>query len=254
MEKNVIKISFSTFFLILAVIAIVIMGVFMYKISKDKSAEQQKSNELQSQVNNLQEKIDQISNTINSDNTSISKDNNVNNSNTIETNKNNTNKNNTNNTNNKLLSEEQVKNAIAQYLELQANANCGTPLNLLKEKGKIDYDPSKDTINTSNGVISTNVKFSNYKNAMLNYVTESEFEKNWTSKIGLGENSNGYLTHFQGGGGLRVYTIKSISKIDDTTFYAKTSSVVEDNEFYEENNYTVKVKSVDGKCVIDSFE
>ena len=68
MEKNVIKISFSTFFLILAVIAIVIMGVFMYKISKDKSAEQQKSNELQSQVNNLQEKIDQISNTINSDN------------------------------------------------------------------------------------------------------------------------------------------------------------------------------------------
>lgn len=254
MEKNVIKISFSTFFLILAVIAIVIMGVFMYKISKDKSAEQQKSNELQSQVNNLQEKIDQISNTINSNtinsnNTSISKDNNVNNSNTIETSKNNT-----NNTNNKLLSEEQVKNAIAQYLELQANANCGTPLNLLKEKGKIDYDPSKDTINTSNGVISTNVKFSNYKNAMLNYVTESEFEKNWTSKIGLGENSNGYLTHFQGGGGLRVYTIKSISKIDDTTFYAKTSSVVEDNEFYEENNYTVKVKSVDGKCVIDSFE
>ena len=249
MEKNVIKISFSTFFLILAVIAIVIMGVFMYKISKDKSAEQQKSNELQSQVNNLQEKIDQISNTINSDNTSISKDNNVNNSNTIETSKNNT-----NNTNNKLLSEEQVKNAIAQYLELQANANCGTPLNLLKEKGKIDYDPSKDTINTSNGVISTNVKFTNYKNAMLNYVTESEFEKNWTSKIGLGENSNGYLTHFQGGGGLRVYTIKSISKIDDTTFYAKTSSVVEDNEFYEENNYTVKVKSVDGKCVIDSFE
>mgnify|MGYP004672870429 CR=1 FL=1 len=249
MEKNVIKISFSTFFLILAVIAIVIMGVFMYKISKDKSAEQQKSNELQSQVNNLQEKIDQISNTINSNNTSISKDNNVNNSNTIETSKNNT-----NNTNNKLLSEEQVKNAIAQYLELQANANCGTPLNLLKEKGKIDYDPSKDTINTSNGVISTNVKFTNYKNAMLNYVTESEFEKNWTSKIGLGENSNGYLTHFQGGGGLRVYTIKSISKIDDTTFYAKTSSVVEDNEFYEENNYTVKVKSVDGKCVIDSFE
>ena len=74
-EKNVTKISLSTFFLILAIIAIIVMGIFIYKLNKDKTAEIQKSTELQSQVNSLngtvsdlQGKIDNISNTINSNN------------------------------------------------------------------------------------------------------------------------------------------------------------------------------------------
>lgn len=74
-EKNVSKISLSTFFLILAIIAIIVMGIFIYKLNKDKTAEIQKSTELQSQVNSLngtvsdlQGKIDNISNTINSNN------------------------------------------------------------------------------------------------------------------------------------------------------------------------------------------
>lgn len=72
-EKNVTKISLSTFFLILAIIAIIVMGIFIYKLNNDKTAEIQKSTELQSQVNNLngtvsqlQEKINTISETINS--------------------------------------------------------------------------------------------------------------------------------------------------------------------------------------------
>lgn len=71
-EKKVTKISLSTFFLILAIIAIIIMGLFIYKINNDKNAEIKKSTELQSQVNslngtvsNLQGKIDSISETIN---------------------------------------------------------------------------------------------------------------------------------------------------------------------------------------------
>ena len=72
-EKNVTKISLSTFFLILAIIAIIVMGIFIYKLNNDKTAEIQKSAELQSQVNSLngtindlQEKINSVSNTINS--------------------------------------------------------------------------------------------------------------------------------------------------------------------------------------------
>lgn len=74
-EKNVTKISLSTFFLILAIIAIVVMGVFIYKLNNDKTAEVQKSTELQAQVNilngtvsDLQGKINNISETINSNN------------------------------------------------------------------------------------------------------------------------------------------------------------------------------------------
>lgn len=72
-EKNVTKISLSTFFLILAIIAIIVMGIFIYKLNNDKTAEIQKSTELQLKVNSLngtvsdlQGKINNISETINS--------------------------------------------------------------------------------------------------------------------------------------------------------------------------------------------
>ena len=74
-EKNVKKIRLLTFFLILAIIVIIVMGVFIYKLNNDKTTEIQKSTELQSQVNSLngnvsdlQGKIDSISKTIDSSN------------------------------------------------------------------------------------------------------------------------------------------------------------------------------------------
>lgn len=150
------------------------------------------------------------------------------------------------------FSDEQVKATLSSYLELRAHANCDTLLECLTKKGKLNYDSSKDTIN-DDGTIVTSIKFSDYKNAMLNYVSESEFNKNWTDKQYFGQNSNGYLTSVQGGGGLREYTIKSISKTNDNTYTAKTSSVVEDGEYYEENNYTFVVTTYNGNCVINSL-
>ena len=91
-EKNVIKISLSTIFIIIAIIVIIVMGVFIYKLNNEKTIEIKKSSELQSQVNNLngkvselQGKIDTISNTINNNN-SINNDNitNTNNMNNLE--------------------------------------------------------------------------------------------------------------------------------------------------------------------------
>ena len=74
-EKNVTKMSLSTFFLILAIIAIIVMGIFIYKLNNDKTAEIQKSTELQSQVNSLtvtvndlQGRINKVSETANQEN------------------------------------------------------------------------------------------------------------------------------------------------------------------------------------------
>lgn len=71
-EKNVAKISLSTLFLIIAIIVIIIMGVFIYKLNNDKvSANKEIANlnnqikSLESTVSNLQGTIDNISNTIN---------------------------------------------------------------------------------------------------------------------------------------------------------------------------------------------
>ena len=83
-EGKAATISLSTFFLILAIIVIVIMGLLIYKLNNDKTAEIQKSTKLQAQANNfnadantLQESISNISETINTNNTE----------NTISTNK-----------------------------------------------------------------------------------------------------------------------------------------------------------------------
>ena len=84
-EKNVTKISLSTFLLIIAIIAIIIMGVFIYNLNNEKTTEIQKISELQSQVNslngtinNLQEELSTISENINSnksnENTSSTKE------------------------------------------------------------------------------------------------------------------------------------------------------------------------------------
>lgn len=60
-EKNVTKISLSTFFLILAIITIIIMAIYIYKLNNDKSIEIQKTSTLETQINNLEKKLSSIS-------------------------------------------------------------------------------------------------------------------------------------------------------------------------------------------------
>lgn len=240
-ENKTTQVSLTTVFLILAVVIIVVMGILMYKFYSEKIEANEETSKLQSQVNSLngavsdlQGKIDNISETINSNNS-------------IE---------NTSTTNNSTsFTDEQVKTALSNYLELNANAHCDYLLETLTEKGKLNYDSSKNTILNDDKVI-TSIKFSDYKNAMLNYVTESEFEKNWTSAIlDINENSDGYLTKVQGGGGLRVYTINSITKINNSTYFAETiATLADEKDRKEDENFTVIVKSYNGNCVIDSIK
>lgn len=75
MEEKNKKISISTILLIISIIALIVMGVFIYKLNNDKNAEIQKSTELQAKVadlnttvSELQGKINSISETINSNN------------------------------------------------------------------------------------------------------------------------------------------------------------------------------------------
>ena len=65
-EKKVTKISLSTFFLILSLIAIIVMGIFMYKFYNEKTEATKKSAELQTQVNSLNETVSKLQGKINS--------------------------------------------------------------------------------------------------------------------------------------------------------------------------------------------
>lgn len=240
-EKQVTKINLLTFFFILVII---IMGIFIFKLYNEKTEETKKSSELQTQVNNLNETISNLQEKI--DNTSE----NINSNNSTE----NTTTTNTSNNNAISFTDEQIKITLSNYLELRAHAGCDALLHNLEKKGKLNYDSSKDNI-LNDGTVITSIKFSDYKNAMLNYVSESEFEKNWTSTLYFNENSNGYLTKVQGGGGLRVYTINSITKTDNLTYSAKTTATLVDlDNSQEDENFTFTITSYNGNCVIDSIK
>ena len=64
-EKNVTKISLSTFLLIISIIAIIVIGILIYNLNNEKKIE---TKNLNNTVNNLQSKINTISETINNDN------------------------------------------------------------------------------------------------------------------------------------------------------------------------------------------
>ena len=64
-EKKATKISLSTFLLFIAIIAIIVMGVFIYKLNNEKTIETQKSIKLQSQVNGLKETVSDLQGKIN---------------------------------------------------------------------------------------------------------------------------------------------------------------------------------------------
>lgn len=67
-EKSKKKLGLLTVLLFLAIIVIIIMGIFMNKIQNEKVEKSKKAAELQTQVDNLNEKIDNISNIVNANN------------------------------------------------------------------------------------------------------------------------------------------------------------------------------------------
>lgn len=233
-EKKPSKLSLSTLLLILALIIIIVMACYIYL---DKTNSEKKITELETNISNLQSSLDSLQ---------------EGNNNTL----NNVTENNETVANDSVsFTDEQVKTTLSNYLELQAHANCDSLLENLTEKGKLNYDSSKNTVQ-NDGTVLTNIKFSDYKNAMLNYVSETEFEKNWNSTQHFSKTNNGYLTKIQGGGSLNVYTIKSITKNDTFNYTAKTSYIIditETDKTYDQN-FKFVVKDYNGNCVIDSIE
>lgn len=237
-EKKTIKISLSTFFLLLALIAIVVMAIFMYKFYDDKKNADEKSSNLENQLSNLNETVKDLNDKIS----------NINNTNEVS------NSNNTTTSQTIAFTDTEVKLALSKFLEVYAESNCDGLFDYFEEHGLLKNVPY-DYIPSENGV-TTNVKFSDYKEAMLNYVSEDLFNKSWTDAQFFYENSDGYLTKALGGGSLRSYTIIDIAKINNNIYSANTTSKnLDDSEAPSENGkITFSISSYNGKCVIDSFE
>lgn len=64
-DKQVTKISLSTFFLLLAILAIVVMGIFLFKFYIENSELSEKSTKQDEKISNLQNNVDNLTSQLN---------------------------------------------------------------------------------------------------------------------------------------------------------------------------------------------
>ena len=177
-EKNVTKISLSTFLLIIAIIAIIIMGVFIYKLNNEKTIEAQKSADLQAQVNSLNNTVNSLQGKINTiSDTVSSKDNaNTNNTTTDNTINNKTENSTTTSSVNKRLYK---LYSNQRYILLMDDNAYGTDQDFLKKK---TYILDLNMINGNEPVKEVNL--SNKLTPFVNeYINKNKGSKNGTCTV-----------------------------------------------------------------------
>lgn len=219
--------SLSTVFLVIAIILIVVMGALLYmqKTEADRQIAELENNasEMQETINDLQGKIDTISNTINSN--TDTEDENV----TAD------------------FTEKEIKDVLQMCLDLESAKTNGPgtalfTLGLYKDNADSDSEKSAE----KTGFMKTSIKYTDFKEAMLKYMTEECYQKQWAE---LFENENGYLCYANVGATGVGYKVNSIEKVGD----GYTANVTASSEG-PDSKMTVSFKIDDNKCVVKLYE
>ena len=145
-----------------------------------------------------------------------------------------------------------IEKALTNYYDLISASNCDYLLEELTEKGDLSYDQTQNN-ELDNGLIITSIKKSDFKNAMLNYISEEEYNRNWDECFG--ENEEGHLTKVNGGGNNPVYTIESLEQVEGSHYIAEISYTIDetDDEIYNEV-VEIYFNIQNDKCVVDLVE
>lgn len=230
-EKKSIKISLSTFFLILALIAICIMGYFIYSLYGRKQEADKNVQELTNKVTNLENTINDIH----------SKTEDI-----ISTNS--TSNNATTNNKSKKFTDEEIKNAIDNYLYIQGKL-YGSPDSMLKEIGFGSYVSENETPDKDN-YKKTNLKYQEFKNKVLTYMTDDWFENNF--KKFYFKEVNGYLYYFDGGATGVAYRVDGVSLKGDysDSSYIANISLLQLGDVETKQNIEFHITNYNGNCVI----
>ena len=235
-KKEHINISLSTFFLIIAIIAIIVMGIFIYKINNEKLEEEKQSAELQSQVNSLngtvnelQEKINKVAEITNITNSTKS------------------------NIKESEFSESEIKEVLTKYLNIFKGK--GSPEGVLEKLGLLKYGDYSNANLTSDNYMKTNIKYSDFKNKVLNIMTEEWFNtvnNNKKAEITEFKEKDGLLYYSNSGMTGTEYEVKSIRVKGDYKDLAYIADVYTINldDSKELNTIEFHIANVNGKCVI----
>ena len=140
----------------------------------------------------------------------------------------------------------EIQTLFENFLKIDASAYKRNILELLN----IGYDKNKDVDYEDN--IITNVKFDDYKNAMLNYITEEFFEREYTSNIGFTKSEDGFVIKPNNRDYEITYKVTGIIEKEDNSYIASITETNENDVTYKgTREFTVKKQNE--KLVIDSF-
>lgn len=231
-EKKTIKISITTLFLILAIVAIIVMGVFILKINKQQEEQIESNKELKEEINKLKT------------------DNNVENNTNNETENNTTNNSTTESlANTASFTDSEVKKSLEEYLNLMgykhgSKLSILVPLNLMNEESIANLEESGEA------EVNTGVKYDKFKNQILNYISNNCFDNTFNDDY-INKNGTLYVKNEDGSGD--SYKVKSISKISDNSYKAEIENDAYDEVISDTINFKVTSNS-NGKCVIDECD
>ncbi len=144
---------------------------------------------------------------------------------------------------------EDVTKIFKRFLAMDSMAHVDGILGYLN----IGYDESKDSYDETTEMVTTNVKYNDYKSAMLNYVSENFFEKEYTENIGISKNKNSMLIKSQGGGDYPDIEILNVTKTNDLSYEAEIKTSYSYNDETSNETYKFTLKEYNGKLVIDAF-
>lgn len=222
-EKKTLTISVTTLFLVIATVVIIFMGNFIYNISMEKQNALEEVSNLNSQVSNLENTVSSLQNTINSVSDTVS--------NTATSSNTTTNSTSQTSTNDTQAIEAECKTVLQKYLDCYG---VGAPIQALVELDLLTNTEANRTTNTTTinntPYLKTSVKYSDFKNTALKYMTESAFEERFSSY----KNSNDFVAVIDGGETGRAYTIKNMKlKLNENNVIQS-----EINYTYEEGEMT----------------
>lgn len=147
----------------------------------------------------------------------------------------------------KINNTDDIKKTIEKFLEI----DCALHTDSILEYLNIGYDESKGKYDESTEMVITNIKYDDFKNAMLNYMTEEYFKKETSNYI---KDSDGYVRKSQGGGECYISKINNITKTGNLS-YSVNITETSDVDDSINNNTTQKFtfKEYNNKLVIDTY-
>ncbi len=234
-EKGEIRVSLSTFFLILAIIVIGIMAYFLYILHNEKETTAKEVNTLNSQAANLENTINTLkeekNSTTNTDTDSILG---ADNSEKTEQNK---------------FSITTIKDTFQKYLNLEGSI-IGQPDNLLRELG---FDFTME-ISTVEHYVKTNIKYSDFEKEIQKYMTvdwfSNNFNYNGNDSNPYFKEENGSVSYWNVGSSGMQWEVKEISLESDLTYTAEVYYINEDETKEKIDNAEFSISEYNGKCVI----